>query len=224
MKAVIFDMDGVIADSEVAWWETFNRLVESRGIRIPQEEWTRRFPGKGTVYIMTTLFHEHGFAPPEGTGPWLDKWKASYLEAIKQGKVRPIPGFPEFNRTLDSLGVKKAIATGSSRGSVEMFLKIQHISGRFRIAGQEEMKRPKPDPQIFLKAASLLGEPPGNCIAIEDAPPGIQAARAAGMASIALATTFPRKLLEQESPWLVAGSYEEIAHALWGNDFPTGQQ
>jgi len=89
-KAIIFDMDGVIADTEKAYMESFNKILEKFNIKINKNEWFQRFPGTGTTYTMSTVFKEHNFKPKEGLNYWLERWKKEYEKVITKEKIKPI--------------------------------------------------------------------------------------------------------------------------------------
>jgi HAD superfamily hydrolase (TIGR01509 family) len=209
-KAFIFDMDGVIADSETAYMESFNRILKGFSIRIDREEWFRRFPGTGTIHTMSTVFREHGFNPKEGLDYWLDAWKREYQRMIKKGEIKTIRGFLEFNKRLNELRIKKIIATGSHKSNAFIALKSFGIENEFDIIGNEDVKERKPSPELFLVAAKRLDSEPGDCIVFEDSVVGLKAAKTAGMKCVALTTTAARGLLEGERPYLIINDYTEI--------------
>ncbi|MFQ5722540.1 MAG: HAD family hydrolase [Candidatus Aminicenantales bacterium] len=210
MKAVILDMDGVVADTEAAYLEAFNKLAERFNVKINRDEWFKRFPGTGPIPIMSTIFKEHGIEPKEGVGYWFDRWEEEYQKTVDKGAVKPVNGFLEFNRELNRLGVKKIIATGSHKRNAYIVLETFGIEKEFDIVGMEDITERKPSPQIFLIAAERLGTRPEDCIVFEDAPVGIAAAKAANMRCVALTTSTPRSILEKESPDLIIKDYRGI--------------
>ena len=109
-------------------------------------------------------------------------------------KLGPIPGSVQSLSELDSLPL--GVATSSSRTEAELMLQILHISDRFRtVVTGDEVKRSKPQPDIYLLAAQRLGTAPGHCVAIEDSTSGVQAARRAGMMVLAVTTSLPAEQL-----------------------------
>jgi len=209
-KAIIFDMDGVIADTEKAYMESFNKILEKFNIKINKNEWFQRFPGTGTTYTMSTVFKEHNFKPKEGLNYWLERWKKEYEKVITKEKIKPIKGFLEFNKKLNELQTKKIIATGSHRRNVFIVLKSFGIENEFDVVGNEDIKQPKPDPKLFLFAAEKLNSESKDCIVFEDSVVGLIAAKRAGMRCVALTTSYPRKVLEKENPDLIIDDYTEI--------------
>jgi len=210
-KAVIFDFDDVVALTEGSYMDSFDSMMERQGygLRADREEWFRRFSGTGLMHILETVFRERGFETKESLEAWLERWNNEYKNLMKNKGVKPVRGFPEFNKELNRLGVKKIIATGSHTGNVLLVLKLLGLE-KFQIVSIEDVKNGKPDPEIFLLAAQRLGIPPADCIVFEDSVAGIRAAKAAGMKCIALATTAPRDVLEREGPDLVVKDYTEL--------------
>ena len=209
-KAIIFDMDGVIADTETAYFESFKKTVEKFNIKIDKDEWFKRFPGTGTIHTMSTIFKEHNIKPKEGLNPWLESWKKEYEKILNDLEIRPIKGFLEFNKKLNKLGIKKIIATGSHKRNALIVLKSFGIEKEFDIVGNEDVKQRKPDPELFLMAAKKLNSKPQDCVVFEDSPVGIRAAKKAKMRCVALITTYPLNLLEKENPDLMINNYTEI--------------
>lgn len=209
-KAVIFDFDSVVAHTEEAYIESFNRMVKDLGIRADRKEWLRRFPGTGPKYILETVFREHNLSPKGGIESWIDKWKKEYARVLETMRIRPVKGFLEFNRNLNRLGIRKIIATGSHRRNARLVLKSFGLEKEFKIVSNEDVKERKPSPALFLLAAERLGVRPEECVVFEDAPIGIRAARRAGMRCVALTTTNPREVLEKEKPDFIFNDYTEI--------------
>ena len=210
MKAIIFDMDGVIADTERAYLEACNKLLMQFGIEVNKNDWFKRYPGTGTTYILSTIFKENNIKPAEGLEYWLNKWKEEYNEFIQDGKIKPVKGFPEFNKHINSLGIKKIIATGSHKKNAFLVLKTFGIEKEFEIVGLEDVKERKPNPKIFLEAAKRINYAPENCIVFEDAVVGVQAAKAAGMDCVALTTSMPEDALKKAKPDMIIKDYTEI--------------
>ncbi len=210
MKSIIFDFDGVIADTEEAYRKSFINMVKEYNINIPKEEWYKRFPGTGTINVITKTFAENKISLEKGINHWLENWEREYRKMINESKVRPIKGFLEFNKKINLLGIKKVIATGSHHENANLILESFGIKNEFKIVDIKDVKNPKPDPEIFLKAAEKINENPENCVVIEDSLVGIEGAKKAGMKTIALATSYPRKILEKEEPDLIYNDYTEM--------------
>ncbi|MBI4182207.1 MAG: HAD family phosphatase [Candidatus Aenigmarchaeota archaeon] len=208
MRAILFDFDGVIALSEDLYWKSANSLLEPRGVRVPREEWFARFPGTGVRHIFSSLLREHGLGGPHDVPAWIARWKAAYQALIRAEGVKPVPGLHAFLKLLDARGIPRAICTGTPRANVLLQLEILGLS--FPLVAAEDYVHHKPHPEGYLKAAALLKQAPQDCVVFEDAPPGLQAAKAAGMRCVAFLTTVPRARLEREKPDLLVKDFTEL--------------
>ncbi|MEE9324200.1 MAG: HAD family phosphatase [Dehalococcoidia bacterium] len=190
-KAVIFDMDGVLADSEPLYLEAINRVLALQEVHLAQEE--------NEAIIGTTV---------EGTWQWLmahfnlphtrDFWIAQYDSAVLQilkEKVTPSLGLYHLLEELKRRALRLAVASSSRGEWIDAVLSTLKIKGEFQaIVSAEMVERGKPHPDIFLMAAKKLNTPPHQCIVMEDSPRGIEAAKRAGMTAIALLTLYTRHL------------------------------
>lgn len=195
IRAVIFDFDGVIADTEGLHLRAFQQVFHARG-------WMLR----DTVYFDRYLgFDDEGlvgaFDVDEGLGLSADARATLVLEkgrvfaaCLEQGDVL----FPDARACITSLASRYPLGIASGALKAE----IQHILGGAGLAAvfpvivsAEDVTACKPDPEPYLRAASALGIDPVSCLAIEDSPPGLQAARSAGMRTIGITTTAPRHQL-----------------------------
>jgi HAD superfamily hydrolase (TIGR01509 family) len=114
-----------------------------------------------------------------------DAKEALYREHVRQQGIAPLPGALEWVHVLHRRGWRQAIASAAPRANIETILDVLHASRCFQaIASADDVHRGKPDPEVFLIAATKLGVAPEHCIVVEDARHGIEAARSAGMKSI----------------------------------------
>ncbi len=182
-QAVIFDMDGVVTDSEPLYAAAVNAALAEEGISISREDHLA-IMGSSIDYtwewVIAKFNLDHG----------LDYWKARYdkavLRLLSEG-AEPMPGIYRLLDRLEEAGVKIGLATSSQRHWVEAGLGGPGLAGGFgSVASCEMARNAKPAPDLYLLAADGLGVPPEACLAIEDTPRGIQAAKAAGMVTIAL--------------------------------------
>lgn len=176
--AVVFDMDGVLLDSEPVHYEVLRGLLAAAGIPWTPEDHERSL-GKTIEDTWGELRARHGTGALAGD---LDaRYGAEMLARYRSGIVL-VPGALGLVRRLASLGVPIAVASSSPRAWVDAGL---HGAGIARYAlhsvAGDEVAAGKPDPEVYLQAARGLGLPPGECIAVEDAPTGVASARAAGM-------------------------------------------
>lgn len=193
-SAVIFDMDGVLVDNRDIHIEAFQILFERIGLHATYEQLLMQF-GKVNTQIFEDIFGKDKFSQEEIDKMGIEKEKI-YREIFER-KITPTPGLIAFLKELKSKGTKIAVGSSGPRSNVEFVLDKCNISEYFdAIADGNMISKGKPDPEVFLLAAKLLGKEPAECIVFEDAIVGIQAGKAAGMTVIALETTFPEKMLE----------------------------
>lgn len=190
-RAVIFDMDGVLADSEPTYLEAANVVLASLGKHLSKEQ-NRLLIGTSVRNTWRKIM-ELLALPGE-----LEEYVRRYDEALLSLLSRPrptLPGVRELLVELQRRAVPRALVTSSWKGWVDALLGAIELEGVFPvIVTEEQVENAKPAPEPFLKAAALLDIEPAACIAIEDTPSGIQAAKAAGMFAVqvrAASTAFP---------------------------------
>lgn len=190
IKGVIFDMDGVLVDNKNVHIEAFVIFCRRHGIDIDTERLMPLF-GMGNDDIIAALFGRR--LPAEDVDRYSKEKEAIYRE-IFADRIAPTPGLVDLLEGLKRRGVKMAVGSSGMRANVDFVLDKCGIKGYFdAIADGDMITRAKPDPEVFMLAASLLGLPNSECLVFEDSFAGIAAARAAGSPVIALATTFPRE-------------------------------
>ncbi len=186
--AVIFDLDGTLTDNMGLHADAFGIFVGRHGLAPLDNAMRARLDGKRNRDIFPILF---GRALPEAElNAYADEKEALYRE-LSRGRLRPLPGLTSFLDLLDAGGVPIAIATSAPADNVVHSLAELGLATRFTCAVRaDEVPQGKPHPDVFLEAARRLGQAPGACWAFEDAPMGVQAARAAGMVCVGLTTSF----------------------------------
>jgi HAD superfamily hydrolase (TIGR01509 family) len=196
----IFDHDGVLVDSlpfhQQAWMELGRRC----DLPITPEFIHRTF-GMTNPSIFRELLGEG--VDPVLTATYGDIKEQCYRE-IAQGRIELMEGVREVLDGLTAAGWSLAIGSSGPRANLELTIERCGLRGRFAaLASLEDLTRGKPDPQVFLIAAERAGVPPRHAVVFEDAPVGIQAARAAGMLAIGLGTTHSLDTLRQAGADLV---------------------
>jgi beta-phosphoglucomutase len=186
-RAFLFDMDGVIADSNPYHrlaWEAFNR---QHGLETT-EAMQQRMYGKRNDQIVRDFFGA-GLADEEVTARGAAK-EALYREMIADRvESMLVPGLREFLEQYRD--TPKAVASNAEPANVDFLLQQTGLRPYFQVVlNGHQVSHPKPDPEIYLKAAELLQTEPAACIVFEDSHSGVAAGRAAGMRVIALSTTF----------------------------------
>ena len=181
--AVVFDMDGVLLDSEPVHYSVMRDLLAPEGIAWTRDDHERSL-GKTIEDTWAGLRARHGADAP------VDELAARYdseMLARYGAGIALLPGALGLLRRLASLDVPVAVASSSHRAWVDAGLRGAGITryARHSVSG-DEVAAGKPDPEIYLQAARGIGVPPAACIAVEDAPTGVASARAAGMEVVLL--------------------------------------
>ena len=191
-EAVLFDLDGVLIDSMPhhvrAWQEVFREF----GVELPSET-LRRSEGEKAKITIKKLAQKHGLHfNDEQLEELVEKKRRIYRKNAGRG-LRPLA--LQAVEACRQRGIKTAIVTGSVRPNLEWTLSAEERDLFDVIITAEQCSSSKPHPEPFLKAAQRLGIEPDRCLVIENAPLGIQSARAAGMTCIAITTTLPADAL-----------------------------
>ncbi|MCG1013122.1 HAD family phosphatase [Tepidanaerobacter sp. GT38] len=177
MKAIIFDMDGVIIDSEPLHMQLERELLEEYGGTITREE-HEAFVGT-TDYKIWSTFKERFHLEPS-VDELIKIKRQRFMENLH--KVKLVDNFYEFMLTVYNEKYLLALASSNSRKIIDKVMDIFDLSKYIKVAiSAEDVSKGKPNPEIFLKAAKELNVTPDNCLVIEDAFNGVQAAKAAGM-------------------------------------------
>lgn len=182
MKAVIFDLDGVLIDSEPLHALADNQLLTESGIEAP-ETYFDRFVGWTNKAMWEEIKKDYNIAPDaeELMGLQLPL----KLKLLKEGDYKPVSGITELLEQIKKMEIPMAIASSSPRQFIEEVLVKIGIMNYFTIwLSGEEVALSKPEPDIFLKVAELLNVKPHECLVIEDSTSGIIAAKRAGMRCI----------------------------------------
>jgi len=178
IKAVIFDMDGVLVESENAHIEAEKQTLLKYGVKISAEE-LHTYTGTTARFMFTELIKKNKL---NTTFEKIFNEKEEILFRLLKEEMRPTKGIIELLRKLKQERVKLAIASSSHRRLIEFVLEQLNIALFFAsVISSEDVANSKPDPEIFLKSASKLGVNPADCVVIEDSKLGLEAARRARM-------------------------------------------
>jgi HAD superfamily hydrolase (TIGR01509 family) len=171
IKAVIFDMDGVLIDAKDWHYEALNRALNHFGYNISRYDHLVTFDGLPTRKKLEMLTREHGL-PPALHG---------FLNELVHARCKPLFQHEFALSNLRAAGMKLAVASNSVRPSIELMMLKSNLSGYLdAMVSNQEVKTGKPDPEIYVKAMALLGVAPTETLVVEDNEHGIAAARAAG--------------------------------------------
>ncbi|MBM3309520.1 MAG: HAD family phosphatase [Candidatus Altiarchaeales archaeon] len=211
MKAVIFDMDGVLIDSFVNHWKGYDAVMKKRfGFNVGKKEFLKLFGGDPRD-ITRKLLENHVITGRQDIEGIYDEKKKVYERYCRQGIVV----FPGVFETLDGLkgrGAKIALASSSSKETVESMMKATKLGVKFdAVVGLEDVEKGKPNPDLFLKAAERLKVRPEDCWVVEDSLPGVEAGKKAGMKVIGVQTGFRTRVeLEKAGADLVVENLENL--------------
>ena len=182
IEAVVFDLDGVLLDTEELWDEARRELAEERGARWPDDA-QRAMMGMSSPEWSAYMHDVIGLAePPEEISAEVVR----RLEALYRERLPLVPGALD---AVERIGARwpLGIASSSNRPLIDLFVDLTGTGERFRATvSSEEVERGKPAPDVYLEAARRLGVDPGSCVAIEDSENGIRSASAAGMRVVAI--------------------------------------
>lgn len=202
MEAVIFDVDGVLTDSEPLHLDAANRVLEPFNARLEEEENQALLGLDEKTFWQKMIERFHLGEEPKALA---DRRVLEVLGLIREG-ILPLPGVPEFITGLIMRGLPLATASSSPRVVVEAILEELGIERAFQsVISGDDVEEGKPEPHIFLKAAAALEVPPEECMVIEDSPNGILAARRAGMFVVAVENRYNRGLDLSEADRVFSG-------------------
>lgn len=199
IKAVIFDMDGVLADSEQFICKAAMMMFSEIGVVVQPDDF-KPFIGTGENRYIGGVAEKYGLHVD------IEKVKSRtytiYREIIR-GELKPLQGAVDFVSKCKNLGLKIAIATSADKVKMEANLKEIGIPPSIfdALVNGLEVVNKKPSPEIYLKAAEKTGIKPMECLVVEDAVTGIRAAKSAGCRCLAVTNSFERTLLS-EADWI----------------------
>ena len=180
--AVLWDMDGTLVDSEEYHWLAWRDSMASEGITLTHDQFIRTFGQRNDSILPQWL---GAGVSPERILRVGDAKEELYRKLVREGRLAPLPGAMEWIRRLHHQGWVQAIASSAPRANIDAVLEVIGLAGQFQAeVSAEDVTKGKPDPQVFLTAAARLNMPPARCIVVEDAVPGVEAARRASMRCI----------------------------------------
>lgn len=178
-RAVLFDMDGVISDTERFYVDGLVEMLGQEGVKVTPAELSDMF-GSTQVYIWNKLIDRYHLTGK--VEEYVDAVHGIRDRLIREHGLLPMPGVLELIRKLHEAGVLLAVASSSPRETIEHNMEIFGVWDCLdTIVSGVECEKGKPEPEIYLKAAANLGVLPGECVVIEDSTNGVKAGKAAGM-------------------------------------------
>ena len=189
IRAVIFDMDGVLTDSEPLINEAAIAMFKEKGLDVQPEDFIP-FVGAGEERYVGGVAEKYNF--PLDPVAAKNRTYEIYFELVPH-KLQAFPGVPELVESCRKAGLRVAVASSADGNKVRVNLQEigLPIESWDAVITGERVEQKKPAPDIFLLAAQTLGVSPAECVVVEDAENGVQAARAAGMRCVGVAQTLP---------------------------------
>jgi beta-phosphoglucomutase family hydrolase len=180
--AVLWDMDGTLVDSEEFHWLSWRDTMAAEGVPISHDQFVVTFGQRNDSILPRWLGVD---ATPDRIQRLGDAKEELYRRLVHESGLAPLPGAAEWVRRLQQENWRQAVASSAPRANLDVVLEVIGLKDCFQaIVSAEDVTAGKPDPQVFLTAASRLGVPPSQCVVVEDAAAGVEAARRAGMRSI----------------------------------------
>jgi len=207
IQAVVFDFDGVLADSEMLHLRVYRELLGPSGVEITNEQYCERYLGFDDEGAFQQIALDYKLLLGDEEIEMLIAEKSRRFEALVASGGVMYPAAPACVRRLGAhwpLG----IASGALRNEIELMLRGADLADAFGFivaAGDTDRGKPAPDP--YLRAAELHRVAPGACVAIEDSHAGLESARAAGMRTVAISNTYPRETLRADA---IVASLDEL--------------
>ena len=186
-RAVLWDLDGTLVDSEAFHWQSWRYALEADGVNVTFDQFKASFGQRNDRILRVWLGPD---ATMERINRVADAKEGEYRRLAETHGLTPLPGAADWLARLQEGGWRQAIASSAPRLNVEVMLRALHLTSYFEaIVSSEDVKHGKPDPEVFLAAAARLGVPPSHAVVVEDAAAGIEAARRAGMRSVGVSMT-----------------------------------
>jgi beta-phosphoglucomutase family hydrolase len=205
LEAVLWDMDGVIADTADYHYNAWREVFAERGVKFSRADFMKYFGRRHDTIIRFALGKKISSDELEKI---TEKKQALFRRNVVKN-IRPMPGAVELIRSLNQNGIKTAIASSAVPANIDVILKGLGIENAFQaIVYGTEVAEGKPSPLVFQLAAKKLGVKPGDCVVIEDAIAGVAAAKRAGMKCLAVTNSHSSESLKKAD--LIVDSLEKV--------------
>ena len=204
----IFDWDGVVVDSSKQHEESWGQLASAENLELPEGYFHEGFGKRNEMMISRILEWTDDPVEIQRLG---DEKERIYRQILGETGLQPLPAVREFVRDLVSRNLPFAVGSSTPRENIEAVMEVIDMVGVFdKIVAAGDVSRGKPHPEVFFKAADLIGVSPDRCVVFEDSFSGIEAGIAGGMKVVALTTTNARSSLEGTGAHLIADSFADF--------------
>lgn len=204
ITAVLWDMDGVLVDTEDFHYHSWCFALKEAGIPFDRETFRTTF-GMNNAGVLETLL---GRLPETVLLEKISDCKEKWFRSMIHGQATALPGVRLWLERLSRKGVRQAIASSAPMENIDLLVNELELRPYFSTLVSAFRLPGKPDPSVFLEAARRIGAPPGRCVVVEDAIAGVEAARRAGMRCIAVTNTNPGEVLSDAD--IVVDSLAEL--------------
>ena len=183
-RAVLWDLDGTLVDSRAYHWRSWQDALAAEGVRVSEARFRATFGQRNDLILREWL---GAGASPERIARIGAAKEADYRRLVAEGGLAPLPGAAAWLERLGAAGWRQAVASSAPRLNVAVVVRALALGRHFgALVAAEDVRHGKPAPEVFLAAAGRLGVKPRRCVVVEDAAAGVEAARRAGMRSVAV--------------------------------------
>lgn len=211
LRAVIFDFDGVIADSEFLHYKALDKVFNLHGVHVPKEIHWEKYLGYTDIENIQAVSEDYHLNLSPGQVQELARQKAAFFNDLVREETAILDGVEALIDLLKQHHIRRAICSGAIRNDIEQMLAGSDLMDAFEvIITAEDVQKGKPDPQGYLLALRKLNQDEKNpinaaeCVVIEDSHWGLAAAAAAGMHPVAITNTYPAEQLRDKAEMVIA--------------------
>lgn len=211
LRAVIFDFDGVIADSEFLHYKALNKVFNLHGVHVPKDIHWEKYLGYTDIENIQAVSDDYNMNLTAVQIQELARQKAEFFKDLVREETAILDGVENLIELLRDHQIRRAVCSGAIREDIEQMLAGSDLMDAFEvIITAEDVQKGKPDPQGYLLALKRLNKDlkdpikPGECVVIEDSHWGLAAAAAAGMHRVAVTNTYPAEQLRDKAEMIIA--------------------
>jgi len=204
----IFDWDGVVVNSSVIHLQSWEKLADELNLELPPHHFERGFGKRNETIIPEILKWTES---DELISRWGKRKEEIYREIAQNDGISIGEGAREFLTLIQQKKITSVVGSSTECANIKLAIQQHKLEDFFEgVIASEDVSIGKPNPEVFLKAANILGLSPSECLVIEDSPHGIEAGQRGGMKTLALTTTHPKDVFSELKPDLVFSSLKTI--------------